>query len=68
MSKKKNSPYSMIMQESIGYGTAGILSGQLSMLSGDPTAMNVFKIGSSMAGIPSLLCVSKKVMGSFKGW
>jgi hypothetical protein len=61
MSKKKDDVYSMIMGETVTYGTVGLISGPLG-------ATNVFKIGSSLGGIPSLMGVSKKVLDSFKGW
>ncbi|HUT00412.1 MAG TPA: hypothetical protein VMY59_08860 [Candidatus Thermoplasmatota archaeon] len=66
--KKKDNIYSMMMTETLGYGTAGLVAGNLGALSGDPTSMNVFRIGSSLAGVPSLMGASKKVLDAFKGW
>lgn len=66
MSKKKNT-YSMILEETIGYGTVGLVSTHLS-IPGEYSAMNAFRIGSSLAGVPSLLSTSKKLMSSFKEW
>jgi hypothetical protein len=63
--KKKNNIYSMIMTETLGYGTAGIIAGNLSTLSGSSVPMDAFRIGSSLAGVPSLLGASKKVLKGF---
>ena len=40
----------MLMTESIGYGVAGKITGEIN----EPVATQVFKTGSSLAGIPSL--------------
>ncbi|CAK0751051.1 hypothetical protein CCP3SC1AL1_1820003 [Gammaproteobacteria bacterium] len=55
----------MLMTESVGYGTAGIVAGSITG-PGAPAAMNAFTIGSSMAGIPSLVSGSSNVLGSLK--
>ena len=68
MAKKKSNPYSLIMQETLGYGTAGIVSAQLGGLTGDASMMRTFKIGSSLAGVPSIMGASKKVLDAFKRW
>jgi hypothetical protein len=68
MAKKKDNISSMMMGETLTYGTAGILSANISSLTGDATAMRVFNIGSSLAGIPSLSCASKKIFDVMKGW
>jgi len=67
MSKKKNNIYSSIMSETLGYGTAGIVATSLS-IPGEFSSMNAFRIGSSLAGVPSLMSASKKVMKGLEGW
>lgn len=66
--KKKGNPYSMIMQETMTYGTAGVVSAQLSGITGDATMMRTFKIGSSLAGVPSLLGSSKGILKELDKW
>jgi hypothetical protein len=55
----------MLMTESVGYGTAGIVAGSITG-PGAPVAMHAYTVGSSMAGIPSLVSGSSNVLGSLK--
>jgi hypothetical protein len=55
----------MLMTETVGYGTAGIVAGSITG-PGAPVAMNAYTVGSSMAGIPSLVSGSANVLGSLK--
>jgi hypothetical protein len=65
---KKNDIFSMMIGETLTYGTAGILSANISSLTGDSTAMRVFRIGSSLGGVPSMTLASKKIFDVMKGW
>jgi hypothetical protein len=52
----------LLITEQVGYGTAGIISGM------DTTGVgaSVFKTGSGLAGMPSLMSGAGNVLGSMK--
>lgn len=54
----------MLMTESIGYGVGGKIAGDVDTATGNTMASKAFGVGSSLAGVPSLMSGTKNAMDS----